>query len=74
MRSLPLALLVCVASPLCAADRGAKTSKGIDEERLLDKWIVRTVRIDGKPTPAQIGQKMGDIITIKRKDKAFVLS
>jgi hypothetical protein len=74
MRCLTFALLLCVTPPLTAADRGGKTAAAAEEVRLLDKWIVRSVRVDGKPTPAQIGQKVGDIITIKRKDKAFVLS
>ena len=34
--------------------------------KLQRKWIVRNVERDGKPNAAQIGQKVGDIITIKQ--------
>lgn len=34
-------------------------------EPLLGKWIVRSVQKDGKPTQAQVGRKVGDIIDIK---------
>lgn len=43
-----------------------------DFEKLMGKWIVRSVDSDGELTPAQIGQKEGDIISIvTRNDRAF---
>lgn len=75
MRCLTFAMLLCVASPLSADERfGENKPATAEEQRLLDKWIVRSVQIDGKPTPAQIGQKAGDVITINRKGNGFFLS
>jgi len=74
MRCLSIVFLLCLASPLYSAGKGGTTSAAVEEERLLDKWIVRSVRLDGRPSPAQIGQKVGDIISIERKDKALFLS
>ena len=50
-----------------AGDGGKKGKIPVEEQQLLDKWIVRSVKLDGKPTAAQIGQKVGDVITISRK-------
>jgi hypothetical protein len=44
----------------------ANKDEGPDHEALKDKWIVRFITRDGKPNAAQIGQKIGDIITIKK--------
>lgn len=74
MRCLAFALLLCAASPQTAAIGAGGKSPAVQEQRLFDKWIVRSVRIDGKPTPAQIGQKVGDIISVERKGDQFVLS
>ena len=74
MRHLVMTLILCVSSPLIAADGGKKTKIPVEEQKLLDKWIVRSVKLDGKPTAAQIGQKIGDVITIKGKDHKFYLS
>ena len=73
MRCLALALSLLIVSPLVAKAAG-KPRASQEQQRLLDKWIVRSVRIDGKPTAAQIGRKVGDIITIKLMGDAFVLS
>jgi hypothetical protein len=37
-----------------------------DYAALDGKWIVRFVKRDGKPNAAQIGQNIGDVITIKK--------
>ena len=37
-------------------------------EKLQRQWIVRSVRRDGAPNAAQIGQQVGDVITIKKDD------
>ncbi len=43
-----------------------------DYGKLMGKWIVRSVTSDGDLTPAQIGQKDGDIISIvPRNDRTF---
>jgi hypothetical protein len=73
MRYMPLALSLLIVSPQVAGAAG-KSRNSDDRQRLLDKWIVRSVHVDGKPTAAQIGQKVGDIITIKFKGDAFFLS
>ena len=41
--------------------------------KLKGKWIVRSVQRDGKPNAAQIGQKIGDIITIRKNGAALML-
>ena len=74
MRCLGMVLILCVSSHLMAADGGKKSTIPVEEQKLLDKWIVRSVKLDGKPTAAQIGQKVGDVIAIKRKDHKFFLS
>lgn len=48
-----------------AADAGEAVAESGDKARLQGKWIVRFVKRDGKPNAAQIGQQLGDIITIK---------
>jgi len=35
-------------------------------KKLQRKWIVLQVQRDGKPNAAQIGQKLGDVITIRQ--------
>lgn len=72
MRSLTVFLLLCTT--VSAAPPATELTIPPEEKALLDKWIVRSVQIDGKPTPAQIGQKKGDIIEIKRKEHRFFLS
>lgn len=42
-----------------------------DRLELKGKWIVRFVKRDGKPNAAQIGQKIGDIITMKKDGNQF---
>lgn len=74
MRHLVFALCLCVTAPLGAADGTGKSKPATENQRLMDKWIVRTVQLDGKPTPAQIGQKVGDIISIERKGKHLFLA
>lgn len=73
MRSLVFGLALCVATPLAAAKKPTAPVIPDSEKELIDKWIVREVTIDGKPTPAQIGQKKGDVITIKGRAHRFFL-
>lgn len=73
MRFIGTALLICVAARLAAAETRESTAPASDEQRLIDKWIVRSVKLDGKPTAAQIGQKVGDVINIRKKAHQFVL-
>ena len=74
MRCIGMALLLCISSPVIAADVARKSKISVAEQKLLDKWIVRSVTLDGKPTPAQIGQQVGDIITVQRKDHITVVT
>jgi len=76
-----LALIAAVAAPAVYAqgdapknyaDGAQKVSK--TQQALQRKWIVRSVQHDGEHTGAQIGQKPGDIIHIKRAGAGLVLS
>lgn len=73
MRRIPFLLLVAAG---VSAAPAAPNAQPLPEahKALIGKWIVRSVEIDGKPTAAQIGQKPGDIISIKRNDQQFFLS
>ena len=42
----------------------AKVLQHPEFQRLTGKWIVRSVKRDGEPNQAQVGQQVGDIITI----------
>ena len=44
-----------------------------DLKKLLGKWIVRFVERNGSPNAGQIGQQVGDVITIKRDGERFAL-
>lgn len=48
-----------------AAARAPKNAKA-PEAPLLGKWIVRAIQRDGVASGAQIGQKVGDVITIRK--------
>ena len=73
MRRFLFALVLLSPAALPAAAAKPKPVIPASEKQLIDKWIVRSVQLDGKPTPAQIGQKTGDIIDIKGKDHQFFL-
>ena len=74
MNRLPCALFVCVTPLLIAADKVEKQNATADRAQLLGKWIVRSVQRDGKPTAAQIGREVGDIITFKKDGNQLALS
>lgn len=50
---------------------GATPPETGDRLELQGKWIVRFVKRDGKPNAAQIGQEIGDIITVKKDGDQF---
>ena len=71
---LVLSLAVsAMASPAIAAPPKPQPIP-TEHKPLLKKWIVKSVKFDGKPSPALFGQKSGDIITIKRADSSPILS
>ena len=53
-------------SPFGGNTRAPDQQEVRDRVELEGKWIVRFVKRDGQPNAAQIGQQMGDIITIKK--------
>ena len=61
-----------VTEPTTESSAESDTTEDPDFPQLMGKWIVTSVEHDGKWTPAQIGQKPGDIISIvPRNDRAF---
>lgn len=54
--------------PTTLAHDGVTGTDDPDFEHLMGKWIVISVEHDGELTPAQIGQKKGDIISIVARD------
>lgn len=58
-------------TPLRKKAKAAKVTPAY--KTLMRKWIVRSVRRDGKPNAAQIGQKVGDVITVKRDGNNLTL-
>ena len=65
---------VLVLVPLIASAEPAEKETSGDRAKLHGKWIVRSVQRDGKPTVAQMGRKVGDIITIKKAGHHLMLS
>ena len=55
-------------------NKGASKVDEGEGARLARKWIVRSVTIDGKATPAQIGREVGDVITIKKQGAHLAMS
>ena len=68
MTRLPLVVVLLTTPLLLAADEPAGVIQERAKSPLLGKWIVRSVERDGKPTLAQIGREVGDIISIKEGD------
>jgi hypothetical protein len=68
------ALVLCVTPFLVAADKVEEKAAAGNRAQLLGKWIVRSVQRDGKPTPAQIGREVGDVITFKKTGHQFEIS
>ena len=63
-----------IASPFIIGDKSVEgdiTISDPDLSRLTDKWKVLSVEVDGEHGPAQIGQQVGDIISIGVKGNSF---
>ena len=59
--------------PTKLAHDGVAGTDDPDFQHLMGKWIVTSVEHDGELTPAQIGQKKGDIISIVPRDDGTLL-
>jgi hypothetical protein len=70
----PVQLRLGVARPTggTARETGDLQDEG-DLGELQGKWIVRFVKRDGTPNAAQIGQQLGDIITVKKDGQQLAL-
>lgn len=67
-------LFLFCSSSMSANLWACSTEDDLDVEKLKGKWSVVSVEHDGEFTPAQIGQREGDIISIVENDAAIVFS
>ena len=70
--SFPLILLLSASVSLMGAEKKQTSRTTDDLANIKGKWQVYSVQRDGKPQHGEVGQEVGDVITVELNEAGAI--